>query len=114
MENQVNFLDIVKQEALANKQKELLDKAARDAEVKQQAINCILDKSKWSYDVNTKCYTLMYEYALYGMKMNEIEALLKEQLNKDVAWSRKEAIGLACDCDIVCHCRKKLVVCFKE
>lgn len=113
MEKQGDFLEIIKQQAIEKGEKQIQDKKAKDEERRQEAIKCILDKSKWSYDVKTQNYTLMYEYALFGMDIVVINAILKEQLNKQVEWSKKEAIEY-CDCYAICYCKRKLVVRFKE
>jgi len=113
MEKQGDFLEIIKQQSIAEAEKKIQDKKAQDEKRRQEAIKCINDKSKWSYDVKNKNYTLVYGGVLYGMDLDIINALLKEQLNKEVISSEKVAIG-NCDCDYICYCNKKLVVRFKE
>ena len=95
------------------KQKALEKEAKNEKDRYEKAIERMKNKNHWCYNVNTDKYMLDCGSFFQEIDECDIKILLKEQMNKDVVWCKKETIEY-CECHTKCYCNNILVVCFKE
>lgn len=111
--DKTNLLNEVKREALDCEVKRMNEKKQKDEGIQKRIIESITNKSNWTYDVKNDEYTLIGYYEMKFLKDDELRVLFRTHLENEMI-SVNMVLIRPCDCDVICRCRKKHIIKFKD